>query len=116
MASIPFTAFPIHGVTRMDSQPFRVLLVRRLRLLSPLSNRACVCGGLPDVLGHHRAACGVAGVVESVVEQICREIGARVSTNVVVRNLDIATRSADGRRLEVVGLSQWPAISMVGRQ
>ena len=45
--------------------------------------------------------------VESVVGQICRESGAKVSTIVMVRNLDNATGSADGRRLEVVaeGLS-----------
>ena len=36
------------------------------------------------------------------MEQICREAGARVSTNVMVKNLDIARSSTDARRLEVV--------------
>ena len=56
--------------------------------------------------GHHRAACGRAGVlsrrgfsVESSIE-LCREAGARVSTN-VVRNLDIAHSGTDAR-LKVV--------------
>ena len=121
LASIPFTTFPIHRVTRMDSQPFRVLLLWRLRLPLPLSAvPACVAVCL-DVLGHHRAACGVAGVlsrrgyaVESAVGQICRESGARVSTKVMVRNLDIATGSADGRRLEVVaeGLSLFGGVQL----
>ena len=41
-------------------------------------------------------------MVESVA-QICREGGARVSTNVMLRDLDISPpRNSDGRRLEVV--------------
>ena len=40
---------------------------------------------------------------ESAVAQICREGGARVSTNVMLRDLDISfPHSSDGRRLEVV--------------
>ena len=43
------------------------------------------------------------GIVESVVAQTCREGGARVSTNVMLRDLDISPpHSSDGRRLEVV--------------
>ena len=38
--------------------------------------------------------------MESAVEQICREGGARVSTNVMVRNLDIAQSNTDTRRLK----------------
>ena len=109
LASVPFTSFPVCRVTRVDSQPFRVLLLRRLRLPLPLSVHSCSCGRQLDVLGHHRAACGRAGVlgrrgfaVESALEQICREAGARVSTNVMVRKLDIARSSTDARRLEVV--------------
>ena len=40
--------------------------------------------------------------MESAVEQICREAGARVSTNVMVRDLDIAHSHTDARRFEVV--------------
>ena len=78
---------------RIDSQS--VLFLRRLRLPMPLSSRFCSCGRPLDLLGHHRAACGKVWVlsrrgyvVESVVAQICRAGGARVSTNLMVRNLD----------------------------
>ena len=115
LASVPFTSMPVQRVSRMDSEVFRVLLLRRLRLPLPLSVRSCRCGRQLDVLGHHRAACSTGEAlgrrgfaVENVVAQICREGGARVSTNVFVRHLDILPAlSTDARRLEVVaeGLS-----------
>ena len=42
--------------------------------------------------------------------RICREAGARVRTNVMVRDLDLAAfNHLDGRRLEIIadGLSLW---------
>ena len=110
LASVPFTAMPFQRVSRIDSEEFRVLVMRRLRLPLPLSVRSCRCGRTLDVLGHHRAACSTAGVlgrrgfaVENAVAQICREGGARVSTNVFLRDLDISpVGSTDSRRLEVV--------------
>ena len=110
LVSVPFTSMPVNRVSRVDSQPFRVLLLRRLRLPLPISVRSCRCGRPFDVFGHHRAACATAGVlgrrgfaVESAVAQICREGGARVSTNVMVRDLDISqSNSTDSRRLEVI--------------
>ena len=69
------------------------------------------------MFGHHRAACAVAGVLgrrgfplECAAAQICREAGARVTTNVHVRDMDLAVfNNLDGRRLEVVadGLTLW---------
>ena len=69
------------------------------------------------MFGHHRAACAVAGVLgrrgfplECAAAQISREAGARVTTNVQVRNMDLAVfNNLDGRRLEVVadGLTLW---------
>ena len=42
--------------------------------------------------------------MENAVARICREGGARVSTNVMVRDLDLSQApGVDGRRLEVVG-------------
>ena len=110
LSSVPFTAMPVDRVSRIDAEQFRVLLLRRLRLPLPLSVRTCRCGCLLDVLGHHRAACSRSGVlgrrgfaVESALAQICREGGARVSTNVMLRDLDISPpQNSDGRRLEVV--------------
>ena len=81
----------------------------------PLSMRTCRCGRQLDMFGHHRAACAVAGVLgrrgcplECAAAHVCRGAGARVSTNVHVR--DLADLDAvDGRRLEVVadGVSLW---------
>ena len=116
LASVPLTALPVHRVSRMDSEPFRVFLLRRLRLPLPLSVRRCSCGRLLDSYGHHRATCSTVGVlsrrgfaVENAVAQVCREGGARVSTNIFLRDLDLDLKHAsmDGRRLEVVaeGLS-----------
>ena len=66
---------------------------------------------------HHRAACAEAGVLgrrgfplECAAAQVCREAGARVATNVLVRDMDLAAFNAlDSRRLEVVadGLTLW---------
>ena len=44
LASVPFTALPIHRISRMDSEPFRVLLLRRLRM--PLSLSMFVPAGV----------------------------------------------------------------------
>ena len=99
--TIGLSAF--HVIPNMESESFRTLVYG-----------SCVCGRRLDLFGHHRAACSKAGVlsrrgfaVESAVEQICREAGARVSTNVMIRDLDIAGSNTDARRLEVVaeGLS-----------
>ena len=71
--------------SRFDPQPFRILMLRRLRLPIPLAAKACRCGRLHDVFGHHRSACAVLGVLGA---RVCREAGARVSTNVFMRDLD----------------------------
>ena len=83
---------------------------KRLRPPLLLSSRQCRCGRPSDLFGHHRAACSRAGVlgrrgsaVERVAARICRERGARVATNFMVRDMDLrAPNVHDGRRLEVV--------------
>ena len=40
--------------------------------------------------------------LESVAARICREGRGRVTTNVMLRDLDMVPNAADGRRLEVV--------------
>ena len=48
--------------------------------------------------------------LECAAAQVCREAGARVSTNIPVREMDLAAHhNLDGRRLEVVadGLTLW---------
>ena len=104
-AGVAFSAVPHSFLTRIKPHLFRTLVLRRLHLpLSPCS-RLCRCGRPLDSYGHHRAACLRAGVlgrrgfaVESAAARICREAGARVSTNVLMRDLDLL---GDTRRLEV---------------
>ena len=117
LASVPFTSLPTLRETTFAPQPFRLLLLRRLRLAVPLSARWCRCGRPLDCRGHHRSACARAGILgyrgypmESVMARICREAGARVRTNVMVRDLDLgAFNHLDGRRLEIIadGLPLW---------
>ena len=106
-AGAAYSACPI---TRIDPHLFRTLHLRRLRLPLLLSKRTCRCGRPLDSRGHHRAACARAGVlgrrgfaVESVAARICREGGARVVTNMMVRDMDLAAPNPnDSRRLEIV--------------
>ena len=109
-AAAALSAVPSSEVFRISSHLFRVLLLRRLRLPLPPVSRTCRCGRPLDSHGHHRAGCSRAGVlgrrgfaVESVGARICREAGARVSTNVFVRDLDLAVPNVhDARRLEII--------------
>ena len=85
LASTPFVATPVDRLSRIESQPFQILLLRRLRQPLPLTVHSCRCGRLHDSLGHHRSACPVAGVLEtrgfpleSAAARVCREGGGRV--------------------------------------
>ena len=114
LASVPFTSFPTCRVTRMESELFRVLLLRRLRMPLPLSVRSCcvavvlICLG---TTGQHAAGQGFSAgedlLSKALWNRSAREAGARVSTNVMITDLDIAGSNTDARRLEVVaeGLS-----------
>ena len=110
LSSLPFTVLPTNRFTRFDPQPFRVLLFRRLHLPFPLTARQCRCGRPLDACGYHRSACAVAGVLggkgyplEIAAAQVCREAGARVRLNTMVRDLDLLPGALlDNRRLEVV--------------
>ena len=80
---------------------------------APASPRTAlrVCGRSIDVYGHHRAACARAGVLarrgfalESTAACVCREAGAWVTTNVMVRHLDLGSSTCNTR----VGLKSLP--------
>ena len=109
-AGMALSTCPVNRLTTFSPQVFRVILLRRLHLPLPLTVRNCKCGQPLDICGHHRAACARAGVLggrgwalENVVARICREAGGRVTTNVLVRNLDLVGPGVeDNRRLEVV--------------
>ena len=107
-AGVALSTVPCDPLRRIEPQLFRVLLLSHLRLLLPLARRFCRCGRLLDSYGHHRASCAKAGVLGRrgfALESawVCREAGARVTTNVLVRDLDLGAPKATGaRRLEVV--------------
>ena len=63
MSEVPFTCFPVSRESRNESSSFRVLVLRRLWLPSPLSSRNCWCGLPLDLRGYHRAACAQVGVL-----------------------------------------------------
>ena len=101
---------PCNMQTRIEPQLFRVLLTS-----PPSSSLARFSAQLPVWPStrrpwHHRAACSRAGIFgrrgfafESAAARVCREAGARVTTNVFVHDLDMGVPNAlDGRRLEVV--------------
>ena len=107
--SLALTALPTREEFTLQDDTFRCVLLRRLRLPLPLEARACRCGGALDELGDHRAACPTAGVLvrracplERAAARICREAGARVATNVFLRDSNLGLPLTDGRRLEVV--------------
>ena len=108
-AAAAFTALPTSDDTAFSPQEMRILIQRRLRLPLPALPRRCRCGCLLDTLGDHRAACPRAGILasrgfalEAMAARICREAKGRVSTNVMVRDLNIEAAVGDARRLEVV--------------
>ena len=109
-AGLALSTCPVSRLTTFTPQLFRVVLLRRLHLPLPLTVRNCRCGRPLDSRGHHRAACARAGIlggrgwaVENAAARICREAGGRVTTNVMVRDLDlVGPHVEDARRLEVV--------------
>lgn len=71
---------------------FRILVLRRLRCRVPVTARSCWCRRLLDRPGGHREACA-----------ICKEGGARVTTNTRLADLNTQCLSrVDERRVEGV--------------
>ena len=100
LAFAAMRALQTSRTTKIAAQQFRLLLCRRLRLPLPSSSRTCRCGRQLNVFGHHRAACAQAGVLgktgfalKCAAAQMCTE-GARVATNVFVRDLDLGEFNA----------------------
>ena len=66
-----------------------------------------------DALGDHRAPCPTAGVLgtrgaalERAAARVCREAGARVATNVLLRemNVDVPLTTAAASRSQQIGV------------
>ena len=115
-SSRPFTTVPTCPELTFPSEPLRALLLRRLRLPLPLSTRTCRCRRPLDPLGDHRAACSRSGALRSrgcplerAAARVCRKAGARVTTNTLVRDLNVAVSRFNDRRIEVIanGLPLW---------
>ena len=101
-AGMALSATPTHFLTRIPPHLFRVVMLRRLRLPLPLSLHTCRCGRHVNKFGYHRTSCARAGVLGRRGFAL-ESATARVTTNIMVRDLDLGEpRAADGRRLEVV--------------
>ena len=61
-ASRAFTTIPYNAETTYPDHLFRILLLRRLRLPLPFTERSCRCRRILDPYGDHRSACARAGV------------------------------------------------------
>ena len=109
-ASHALSAAPTCRECTLQPEVFQALIRRRLRWPLPLSCARCHgCRNELDHLGDHFNACMQSGRVklratpsEHMVAQICREAGARVRPNVLLRDLNLAVDSADERRIEVI--------------
>ena len=104
------SALPVDAARTWQPAHLRLVLLRRLRLELPLDERRCKCGGVLDSRGDHRAACPTVGKLaqrakplEQAWARVCREAGARVLENCLLRDLNLeGVAGTDGRRLEVV--------------
>ena len=54
-AGLAFSTCPTCRVTALESNVFRMILLRRLQMPLPLTVRTCRCGRPLDAYGHHRA-------------------------------------------------------------
>ena len=100
----------------LESPLFRAILLRRLRLPLPLTSARCRCRAHLDPCGDHLAACPRSGILrarggplERAAARVCREAGAAVALNVLVRDLNVDPARQDDRRIEVIanGLPLW---------
>ena len=88
-----------------------VFVVRpRLRLPLPVPEAVCEgCGALLDVNDRHRAACPVSGRLktrgaptERVIARVCREAGATIRLNIMLKDMNVGVKAGDERRIEVL--------------
>ena len=115
------TARPTSPELSLAPSHFQVSLLRRLRLPLPLTAAFCRCRRRQDEFGDHLAACPRSGVLrargaplERAAARVCREAGATVATNVLVRDLNVAPCRQDDRRIEVIanGLPLWGGVQV----
>ena len=99
----------------------------RFRQPLPVAPRTCrwekKCGGALESLGDHRAACPTAGVLgargaslEWAAARVCREAGARVAYNVLLRDMNIDAPALDAGRIEVLADGPQDSLKMLWRR
>ena len=88
---------------------FRTVLLRRLRPPLPVTENSCRCHRRLDPLGDHRAACSTSGVLRSrkcglerAAARVCREAGARVTSNTRLADLNLAVDRLDDRLVSLL--------------
>ena len=94
----------------LEAHVFRTLLLDRLTLPLPAVALKCEgCGALVDREGMHYTCCTRTGrirrravPIERTTARICREAGAVVRTNVLLRDMNVGVAAGDGRQLEVL--------------
>ena len=107
------TALPTGPELTLTPLRMQILLRLRLHYKLPLGPKRCngnSCRARLDAYGHHWTACNRSGrlklrskPLERTWARVFREAGARVQTNVLLRNTDLPGLAAnDGRMLEVV--------------
>ena len=115
-ASRHFTVLPTSPDTSFAPEELRALALVRLHLDLPLDDARCRCGAMLDARGYHRSACARVGLLkprgapaEVCAARICREGGARVREDQMLRDLNVHVAAGDTRRIEVIanGLPFW---------
>ena len=93
----------------VDAALYRTLILERLRLPLAVTEGRCECGDCVDSKGRHRAACPRSGRLrtravapERTWAQVLREAGANVRFNCLLREMNVAVRAEDERRIEVL--------------
>ena len=94
---------------RVEAALYRTLILERLRLPLAVTESRCECGDWVDSKGRHRAACPRSGRLrtravapERTWAQVLREAGANVRFNCLLREMNVAVRAEDERRIEVL--------------
>ena len=97
----------MNRLTTFAPQVFRAILLRRLHLplcaTAGLANRSTFVATTAQLVHVRECWAAEGGHWRTVVSRICREAGGWVTTNVLVRDLDLVGPDVeDNRRLEVV--------------
>ena len=93
----------------MEPHLFRTLVLERLRLPLMMTEVSCECGARLDICGRHRGACARSGRLraravgpERSLARVCREAGATVRTNTLLRDMNLCVPAFDARAIEVL--------------